>query len=79
MQCEENTVSQGRGTIPTGALAIEDYPDLLGHYKRLKKISNKLAFEYRAGILSEKEFGRRGDLAVSMESAFFEEMFRKQP
>jgi hypothetical protein len=61
------------------ALAIECYPDLLGHYQRLKRVSYELAFEYRNRILSEKKFGRRGDLAASMENTFFEEMFWKQP
>jgi curved DNA-binding protein CbpA len=57
------------------SLALEYYPDLSNCYRRLGRISDKLAFEYRSAILTSKEFSRRHQIADALENNFLRRYF----
>jgi hypothetical protein len=57
------------------SFAIEYYPDLQHIHRRLRKISDKLAFEYRSAILASKEFSKRHQIAEALEAKFLTRYF----
>lgn len=59
------------------AVALDYYPDLLEIEKRLRAISDKLAFQYRSTILESKNFNMRQRTADNMEKNFLESFFGK--
>ena len=59
------------------AFAVEYYPDLADRLKQLRKVSDKLAFEYRSELLASKEFARRHQVADMLESGFLARYFGK--
>ncbi len=56
-------------------IAVGYYPDLVGINNRLSKISNMLAFSYRAGLLDIKAFEKRKELAEVLEQRFLQSYF----
>jgi curved DNA-binding protein CbpA len=56
-------------------LALNYYPDLAPINERLSIISRRLAIAYRAYILAEKKFNKRGLIAVTMEEEFLHTYF----
>jgi curved DNA-binding protein CbpA len=81
---EDDTIRSAFGDAeaaqdPDWAVAIEYYPDLSEIYRRLKRISDKLAFAYRSTILESKEFKRRLDIAEQMEKQFLARYFGDNP
>ena len=56
---------------------VEYYPDLEDSLKRLRKVSDKLAFEYRSELLASKDFARRHQVADMLESRFLARYFGK--
>jgi curved DNA-binding protein CbpA len=61
------------------ALAVGYYPDLVNINNRLSKISNILAFSYRAGLLDIKAFENRKELAEVLEEKFLQSYFGNNP
>lgn len=61
------------------ALAVGYYPDLVSINNRLSKISNMLAFSYRAGLLDIKAFEKRKELAEVLENKFLQSYFGSNP
>jgi curved DNA-binding protein CbpA len=61
------------------SLALEYYPDLTDRYKRLSKVSEKLAFEFRSALLASKEFARRDEIANALENGFLQRYFGTNP
>ncbi len=61
------------------ALAVDFYPDLVEINNRLSKISNILAFSYRAGLLDIKSFEKRKELAEVLEDRFLQTYFGRNP
>src|SRR5216684_3538493 len=57
------------------SLALEYYPDLLESYRRLGRISEKLAFEYRSAMITSKEFLKRHQIANTLENNFLRRYF----
>lgn len=57
------------------ALAVGYYPDLISINNRLSKISNMLAFSYRAGLLDIRAFEKRKELADVLEERFLQTYF----
>jgi hypothetical protein len=57
------------------AFATEYYPDLSQIVERLEMISKKLGAEYRAKLLSSRDFSSRRELAKSVEDQFFSQHF----
>lgn len=61
------------------ALAVGFYPDLVAINNHLSKISNLLAFTYRASLLDLKEFENRKEIAEIAENLFLESYFGSNP
>ena len=57
------------------AVAVRYYPDLFKINNRLSKISNMLAFSYRAALLERKVFEERKELAEKLEKSFLQSYF----
>jgi len=57
------------------SLALEYYPDLLESYRRLGRISEKLAFEYRSAMITSKQFLKRHQIANTLENNFLRRYF----
>ena len=55
--------------------ATDYFPDLQNIHRRLRRISDKLAFEYRSVILASKEFARRHEVADALEANFLTRYF----
>jgi hypothetical protein len=60
-------------------LALEYYPDLAEIHRRLTRISDKLAFEFRAELLASKEFSNRHQVATALENRFLQRYFGTNP
>lgn len=61
------------------AWAVGYYPDLVAINNRLSKISNILAFSYRAELLDIKAFEKRKGLAQELENKFLQLYFGSNP
>lgn len=61
------------------AIAVKFYPDLNNINQRLSKISNLLAFSFRAYLLENKAFEDRASLAMHLETAFLKTYFGENP
>lgn len=61
------------------ALAVKYYPDLIEINNRLTKISHLLAFTYRAGLLDQKAFETRKEMALAVETRFLKTYFGDTP
>src|SRR6266700_256428 len=59
------------------SFAVEYYPDLADSLSRLRKVSDKLAFEYRSELLASKDFARRHQVADMLENRFLARYFGK--
>lgn len=57
------------------AIALSFYPDLEDIYKRLKRISDKLAFAFRSTVLEGKQFSKRDTIADNYGKAILTEVF----
>ena len=55
--------------------AVSYYPELVTLFKRLRKISSRLAFSFRAYLLQEKEYEKARDVADLMERNFLNQFF----
>ena len=51
------------------------YPDLQVIHRQLRKVSDKLAFEYRSVMLASKDLIRRHEIADALEASFLKRYF----
>ena len=60
-------------------VALEYYPDLAEIHRKLARVSDKLAFEFRSELLASKGFANRHQLAKALESRFLQRYFGTNP
>lgn len=60
-------------------VAVEYYPDLEEICADLRRVSNNLAFAFRATVLETKHFSQRKELAQQLETNFLQAYFGRNP
>jgi hypothetical protein len=64
---------------PGWQIATEYYPDLIDLNRRLNRLSEELASEFRAKLLETKQFNERNNLVEQMEGDFLTKNFGRNP
>jgi hypothetical protein len=64
---------------PEWQIATEYYPDLVDLNRRLSRLSEELASEFRTKLLENKQFSERNNLAEQMEGDFLTKNFGRNP